>query len=701
MIPLGEGCQCDRFGAVECTSCRICETVCPPRLDLASIVSLSRRLDGPETSHQGLFTSLAILEAQGAAMGLGAWHADLPGVETGDDLVFLPGTAGLMDAYFQRDTEYAAGPHGALLLLNAAGYHPRVVGGGSGHDLYYQGRLDEFKALGETLVPRLESILKATGTDAVVCASPEDAHALRDLHGVEAIHVSEFLAGRDIDISPPGDERPRVAFMDPCRLGRYRDAYDAPRELLGRVAEVVDLGYARGEEPCCGVSAWVNCNAWSKDHREGIIRRAHEAGVDVLVTACPMCQVHLDCYYAEEGYDPEDPDVVPPLRITDICQLVAELGGLLPEDRDRLVPLSPTSLMVDAGMLLPLADAPVVDHMDDWAVRNAHLCTLCMRCVQECPQDAPVIDHVMRVRRGLWDNGRTPSGVAAMVASVEAEDDAFGEPRAGRTEAYPPALRARVAASADGATPEVLLFLGCVLSYQDPRGLAAVVRVLEAAGVDYAVLGEEEGCCGYVDHLAGAEEAFGQVATGVMERVRSTGAPLLVTPCSGCFRSFSQLYPGLDQAWSTDVEVLHVAQYLDQLITADRLPLAKGGEVLMVAYHDPCDLGRNCGVYDAPRRVLSALPGVVLEEFPESRQEARCCGGGGALRAFEPDRSLEIAAQRLDTLVEGIDVVASACPSCKGNLRLAAVRRARDGGARLRVQDICEVVVSRLDGGAR
>ena len=121
----------------------------------------------------------------------------------------------------------------------------------------------------------------------------------------------------------------------------------------------------------------------------------------------------------------------------------------------------------------------------------------------------------------------------------------------------------------------------------------------------------------------------------------------------------------------------------------------------MVAYHDPCDLGRNCGVYDAPRRVLSALPGVVLEEFPESRQQARCCGGGGALRAFEPARSLEIAGQRLDTLVEGIDVVASGCPSCKGNLRLAAARRARGGGTRLRVLDIFEVVASRLDGGAR
>lgn len=347
-------------------------------------------------------------------------------------------------------------------------------------------------------------------------------------------------------------------------------------------------------------------------------------------------------------------------------------------------------------MLLPVEAAPLGSLLDEEVVLNTHLCTLCMRCVQECPQDAPVIKHVMRVRGALWSRGRTPEGVAAMVASARDRGNAFGEPRGGRTEAYPPALKARVLPADPGTAPEVLLFPGCVFSYQDPRGLAAVVQVLEAAGVDYAVLGEEEGCCGYVDHLAGAEAEFEALGRGVMERIRASGARALVTPCSGCFRTFSQLYPALDADWTGDVEVLHLAQYVDLLIAEGRLPLADEAEVLMVAYHDPCDLGRNCGVYDEPRRVLAALPGVVVEEFPECREVAMCCGGGGALRAFDPGRSQEIARRRLGTLVEGIDVVASACPSCKGNLRLAATRMAREGGQRLRVIDISEVVASRL-----
>jgi glycolate oxidase len=138
---------------------------------------------------------------------------------------------------------------------------------------------------------------------------------------------------------------------------------------------------------------------------------------------------------------------------------------------------------------------------------------------------------------------------------------------------------------------------------------------------------------------------------------------------------------------------------MDRLISEGALALSDPGSVTMVAYHDPCDLGRHCGVYDAPRRVLSALPGVVAEEFPEARETSRCCGGGGLLRAFDDGSSLDVAAERLSTLVEGIDAVATGCPSCKGNLRIASARLAREGGPRRRVMDVAELVASRLDGG--
>ncbi|NIP37368.1 MAG: hypothetical protein GWN18_20570, partial [Thermoplasmata archaeon] len=451
----------------------------------------------------------------------------------------------------------------------------------------------------------------------------------------------------------------------------------------------------RGAEPCCGVSAWVNCNAWSKDHRESILRKAHEAGVEVLVTGCPMCQVHLDCYYAEEAYDPAKEDAVPPLRVADLAELLAELTGLLPRERERLGWRPPRG---DAGVLRPVERRPDVHWLDDEALRATHLCTLCLRCVEECPQDAPVLDHVLRVRQGLWDADVTPDGMVAMRESIEDEGNPFGQAREARTEAYPPKLAARVLEE-DASPPEVLLFPGCVYSYQDPRALAAVVQVLEAAGADYAVLGMDEGCCGYVDHLVGAEEDFAEVARDRMGAIVATGARMLVTPCAGCFRTFSQLYPEVDPGWPDPLEVVHLVEYLDRLISEGRVPLQEGREVRMVAYHDPCDLGRHGGVYDAPRRVLSALPGVVPEEFPASRRGADCCGGGGGLRAFDTGVALDIAARRLASLPEGMDGVATCCISCKGNLRLAAARIAREGGPRLRVTTVAELVAASLDGG--
>lgn len=696
MRPVPLGCQCDASASADCTSCRLCQDVCPSRLDLARVVATSRRLEGVATSHQGLFTALATLEAQGASATLGEWHATRPGVRTGDDAVFFPGTAALMDPFFAREAEYAVGPHAALLLLNSAGIEPRVVGGGSGHDLWYQGAFEEFEALSARLVPLLEEAVAATGGGPVVCHSAEDAHALRDLHGVDAVHVSRFLADAGLDLSPAGGDAPRVAFFDPCRLGRYAGEYEAPRQLLERVAHPVDLGWRQGEEPCCGVSAWVNCNPWSKDNRREVLARASEAGVEVLVTGCPMCQVHLDCYYAEEGYDPAAEGAVPPVRVADLSQVLAELAGLLDSDRE---PMEGPEVPTDAGLLAPVDRAPDARWLEGEALRESHLCTQCLRCVHECPQDAPVLDRVLSVRRGTWLNGLTPGALREMQASIEADGNPFGQPRAGRTEAYPPGLQARVTDDGEDRTPEVLLFPGCVYSYQDPRALAAASRVLEAAGVDHAVLGEAEGCCGYIDHLMGAEGEFLDVARATMARIVATGARTLVTPCAGCFRTISQLYAEVDPGWPGQLEVLHLVEMVDRLVDQGLVPLGDGGRVRMVAYHDPCDLGRHGGVYDAPRRVLSALPGLVLEEFPRSRAEAECCGGGGGLRAFDAGVSMDIAGRRLSSLAEGIEVVATSCISCKGNMRLAAARMGRGGGRRLRVRTVVELVADSLEGG--
>lgn len=695
----GECPTCDaKGGGAVCTSCRICQEVCPPRLDLARVVVASRWVEPPVDAHWSVFASLATLAAMGAATPMGEWHATRSGVATGDDCVFLPGDAALLDAFFRRPgVEYAAGPHGALLLLAAMGVRPRVLGLSTGHDLYYQGRLDEFAALRDRNLPLLRAALDATGGGPVVCASAEDAHALLDLYSVEAVHVVEALRGHDVPLRPADDgPRLRVAFFDPCRLGRYRGVYDTPRELLSRVAEVVDLGYPRGEEPCCGISAWLGCGERSKVDREAILRRAADSGAQALATACPMCQAHLDCYYFEEGYDPDDAARAPRVRIADVCELVAELGGLRPAGSPRLEPPGPEALRATTPPpARRIARAAPARWLDDATVRAAHLCTMCVACVEACPQRAPVLEHVLRARRALVSDDLSPPSVAALTGPMRSEGNPFGEPRARRTEAYPASLAARIGLS----SPEAVLYMGCVYSYQDPRAAEAVARLVEVSGARVAVLGEQEGCCGYVAHISGHEVLFRDVARATAASVTATGTGTLVTPCAGCHRAFATLYGDAVPGWEGGVEALHLVEWLDTLLRDGRLPLSRDAPAVTVAYHDPCDLGRHQGVYDAPRRVLAALPGVRLAEFPASRERAECCGGGGTLRSFDAEVAMQIAERRLRTLPAGVDTVVSACPSCKGNLRLAAARVRRDGGPRLRVLDIAEVVASRLDGG--
>ncbi len=119
---------------------------------------------------------------------------------------------------------------------------------------------------------------------------------------------------------------------------------------------------------------------------------------------------------------------------------------------------------------------------------------------------------------------------------------------------------------------------------------------------------------------------------------------------------------------------------------------------LKAVYHDPCDMGRHMGVYEPPRNVLKALPGVELLEFPLNRDKAKCCGGGGGMKGFDNELAGEIGYKRLLTAIDlGAEVIVSACPSCKGSFNQAAARARKEKKAKIKVMDITELVASRLE----
>jgi glycolate oxidase len=215
------------------------------------------------------------------------------------------------------------------------------------------------------------------------------------------------------------------------------------------------------------------------------------------------------------------------------------------------------------------------------------------------------------------------------------------------------------------------------------------MELLDRAGVDYTVLGEDESCCGFPVYLAGSPE-FDTISEENIKKIKATGAKTLITPCAGCYKTFKELYKDLG------VEVLHSVEFLKQLIDEGKLRLEKPFEKT-VAYHDPCDLGRHLEVYEPPREILKLVPGLKLVEFPRNRKLARCCGGGGGVSAVNPDLALGMARTRVkEGLGVGAEVIVSACAACKDSLKKGAAGLPKEEKRSLRVMDITEILLRAL-----
>lgn len=248
---------------------------------------------------------------------------------------------------------------------------------------------------------------------------------------------------------------------------------------------------------------------------------------------------------------------------------------------------------------------------------------------------------------------------------------------------------------------EIVYFVGCVgaffpRSYGVPQALTSV---LEAGEADFTTLGGEEWCCGYPLYALGEKEQAAPLARHNVEQLEALEAQRLVTTCPSCYHTWKHIYPELIGR-EADVEVLHATELLARLMEAGRVPM---GELdLQVTYHDPCDLGRKGGVYEAPRRVLSSIPGVTLAEMSGSGQISECCGGGGNVESFDPDAVCEVAHHRIDRAVEvEADMIVSACQQCERTL-MGAVRRHKEARrVRMRVVDVAELVLRAVESGRR
>jgi heterodisulfide reductase subunit D len=232
---------------------------------------------------------------------------------------------------------------------------------------------------------------------------------------------------------------------------------------------------------------------------------------------------------------------------------------------------------------------------------------------------------------------------------------------------------------------EIIYFVGCVSSFSPAAQpiTESFTRVMAAAGLDFAVMGEAERCCGYPLIAAGMTEEAAALRRHNIAIVQAMGATKVVFNCPSCALTWREFYAGE----LPDVQLIHASQLLAELVANDHLHL---GELpLAVTYHDPCDLGRNSQIYEAPRQVLSAIPGVRLVEAAENRAMGLCCGGGGDLEMTDPALVAEVAITTLNKLaIPGVETLVTACPQCVRVFKGAA----RDAKRSVEILDLVQVI---------
>lgn len=316
------------------------------------------------------------------------------------------------------------------------------------------------------------------------------------------------------------------------------------------------------------------------------------------------------------------------------------------------------------------------------------LCTSCYSCTARCPREIKISDTMLNLRSLAVSQGvDLPANLVTLRDTVTSHYNISGDDNATRL-IWSDNLEADRLAFREKRQAEVAFFVGCVASfYPMVYGIPqAMVQVMDRVGVDFAALGGEEWCCGYPLFTAGMEDLLASLMAHNVSRVRAMGAKTLVTTCPSCHYTWSHLYPRHDPS-PLGFEVLHASQFLVRLLEEGRLK--PGGFEQAVTYHDPCDLGRKSGIFDAPRRVIEGIPGIELREMDASRENALCCGGGGDVQIVDESVTAAVADRRLGQAQRtGARVVLSACQQCKRTL-MAAARRNR---VRVRVLDLAELV---------
>ncbi|MCF7890746.1 FAD-binding oxidoreductase [Candidatus Bipolaricaulota bacterium] len=308
--------------------------------------------------------------------------------------------------------------------------------------------------------------------------------------------------------------------------------------------------------------------------------------------------------------------------------------------------------------------------MDQEMVDTFLLCTTCKRCDDVCQAGIPIQEEWDEIRGYLVDekDNQTFPAFEMMKGSYGAEKNIWAE-KASERDTWVP----------DEITPlkegEVGYWAGCTASFLENDIAKNGVRILDEGGVEFSYLGQDEGCCGIPFLTSGKWGEWENALRYNISEIKERGIEELVTSCPGCYIALDHYYDewaeklGLD--WN--IEVKHITEVASDLVKNDNLKFTEE-QSLDVTWHDPCHIGRHAGIYEPPREVLEALPGVELKEMEHNREDGLCCGSV-LTRVGEPKTSDEIAASRLEEAEDtGAGELITTCPCCEFQLRVGGLQ---------------------------